>query len=568
MPDEEQNLRDFFKNIVQGFGEMQATQALQKQADLVASTIGGHVREVLGPVSEATDVIKNTFQNTIGFMKGAMDDLGGFFGLDEKVEEKVYRAVSLDQGADIIEEGKISNELIISSSEQAYEMWKDQMKVFAAQYEISEEIVKEVADGFKVLFDQMDVSNDIAEKDLKQKHEERLEDMRAVEKKDKTLWQRVMELLIGVLLAPAAIIAGLVAGFATSFQKVLFAPLRLIRGIFAFFVPAIKEIFSLKGLTKALGKNKLLAVILKPFKMISGVFAILAKNRYLFGLFRMSRFIGSKILFPLFVLIDALTGLSKVKEIFGPKAGLREYVIGIVAGIWSGLLSMPAMALDWINKELFGIETDFAKYFDIESIAKAIDSVTKFFSTKIINPIKEWLTSPETEDKFNEFNEEMLKFNKALRSMLDKAIDFFKSTYQKIFGTEEERARRITEFEQKTPFQQQIELSEALPGEMDIGPQISQISAEEFAANKARTDAFIGYIKENTKGWEAIKVSLNAIAKAATGVDVLAAKETVTNIQNISTAIGGGGAGAGGGGYSPPREESLLPSLNLLNKVK
>ncbi len=565
----QQQILDFFKSMVQKVSESTAIQGMQKQADLVASTIGGHVREVLGPVQEGVDVIKGTFQNTMGFMKGTMDDLGGFFGLDEKIEEKIYRGASLDQGADIIEENKIGNSLTIKAQELGNEQHNQTVKLMNEQMAIGQNMVDEYHMGADEMAQYLEKGNDIAEADLKQKHEERLEEMRDIEKKDKGIWARIVELLVGILLAPLAIITGLFVGFATTFGKVLLAPLKLIRGVFAVFVPALKEIFSFKGVARWISRSKFLQVITKPLRMIQSVFTFFGKNKYLMGLFKMTRWIGSKVLFPLFIFFDAIAGLRKYKQIFGKGAGMKEMIESAIAGIISGLLTLPAKAFDWTMKKVLGIETDLAKYFDIETIAKLIDGVGGFFKDNLITPVKNWLEDPVQEAHFKQLGEDWDKANAAIQAWIDENAAFFKSTWERWFGTEESRKESREKFEQQTALQKQVELAGVVEGP-GIGDEIQRMSAEDIAAAQQQWQdfkgSFMGWFEKNfgEKDWAAQQKEqttyLKTIAEKIGGVG------DTTSVQNVVSNVGAGGGGQAGG--MVPREESATAGVNVYNKPK
>jgi hypothetical protein len=540
---EDQRLQMFFKNVVRGFAELQTTQALQKQAELVASTIGGHVREVLGPVQEGVDVIKNTFTNTWGFVKGAMDDLGGFFGLDEKIEEKVYRATALGQGADIIEETKRNNDLFIQGQEASWDQFEKQMEAWAKLYDIDRGIYDETVAGFKEMYEQLGISTKIEKDKLAEEKKKHLEGMRETQKKDKTFFGRVFDFIMLVIFGPFALIAGAIAGFVAMFTKVLFAPLRALGtlGRALGFLPklekpiegAVKSASLWQRLGRALGfLPKLEKPIegavkgaprwlrwVKKIPFLGRFLEYLGKNVWIGKMFGLGKFVGSKILFPLFLFFDALTGLAKYKKIFGKGAGIREAIESAIAGIVSGFIQLPAKALDWTMKKLFGIETDFASYFSTEKIAKALHWIGNKFDEWIVKPIENYIKDPETEKTFTELDKATERARNAFVNMMKDWKDKLNSWWEKHFG-EDARKKAQKEFEEKTPLQRRIDIEQSFPGEVMGGYTESKLSPEQLAARAKEWEGKgIGkWIKENM---DVGKQMNNAVHKLSDTINTL-----------------------------------------------
>ena len=571
---EDQRMEMFFKNVVKSFGELQATKALQQQAEMVASTIGGHVREVLGPVQEGVDVIKNTFQNTWSFVKGTMDDLGNFFGLDEKIEEKAYRGTSLQQGAEIIEESRRSNEMFVQGEEAEWDRFEAQMDAFARMYQIDQQIVDEVKEGFKGLYDQVGKSSEIAKEELEKKKEERLKEMRETKKKDRTFWDRFIDLVMVVVFGPFAIIGGLIAGFVGMFVKVLTAPLRLLGGLarmLGFLPKASKVEGSVKGFAKFFKWFEELPVLGK-------IFGLFARNRYLGKLFRLGKFLGSKVLFPLFVFFDAISGLAKYKKIFGRGAGIREAIESAVAGIISGLTHLPAKILEWIVKKTTGIDIDIAKYFTIESWAKGLHKITDWFNDKIVKPVKDYVEDPETEKRWTELEEATSGAQKAFNKMLAGWRDKLKSFAEKYLMDDEETRKAWKDFENKAPEIQEQMVQEAIPGEAGMAWRATRLTPEELEANRERFEkSYIGrWIKENLDVGKRIDSTMESLTETmktlqalfsgeATAAQKVGAAQTITNMA-LSSSFPSRGVAMAGDVWKEPKEELANPGVLLHNK--
>jgi len=567
---EDQRLEMFFKNVVKGFAELRASQALKQQAEMVATTIGGHVREVLGPVQEGVDVIKNTFANTWGFVKGAMDDLGEFFGMDEKVEERMYRGTSLQQGAEIIEESQRSNELFIQGQEASWDMFEQQMDAWAKMYDINQEIVEETKAGFKLFAEQLGISTKTEKERLEEAKKKRLEEMRETKKKDRTFWGRVFDLIMAVVFGPFAILAGVIAGFVAMFTKVLLLPLR---GVAALgralgFIPKVAKPLekATKGMPRWLGW-------IKKIPILGKVFEYLAKNPWIGKMFRLGKFVGGKILFPLFLFFDALRGLSKYKKIFGKHAGLREAIESAIAGIASGIFQLPAKAFDWVMKKVLGIETNLSQYFSIETIAKSIHWIGDKFNEWFIKPVQNYINDPETEKTFSELNEATERARKAFIEMMKGWRDKLAGWWEKHFG-EEARRKAQEEFEKMTPEQRAIEVQQAFPGEV-YAPRESKLSPEELAmrAEKWEQHPINKWIKENldvgnmiNKNISKLSETINLLADIMEGkpVDVGKAQQTVANAAMMLNPITAGAHAARVA--TEPKEELANPGVLLYNK--
>ena len=288
------------------------------------------------------------------------------------------------------------------------------------------------------------------------------------------------------------------------------------------------------------------------------------------GLFKMTRWIGSKVLFPLFVFFDAIAGLRKYKEIFGKGAGVKEMIESAIAGIISGLLTIPAKAFDWVMKKVYGIETDLAQYFDIETIAKLIDGVGAFFKDNLITPVKNWLDDPVQEAHFKQLGEDWDKANAAIQAWIDENAAFFKSTWERWFGTEESRKESRERFEQQTALQKQVELAGVEIEGPGIGDEIQRMSEADIAAAQEQWQdfkgSFMGWFEKNfgEKDWAAQQKEqttyLKTIAEKIGGVG------DTTSVQNVVSNVGAGGGGRAGG--MVPGEESPVPSLRLTNKPR
>ena len=570
---EDQRMEMFFKNVIRSFGELQATKALQQQAEMVASTIGGHVREVLGPVQEGVDVIKNTFQNTWGFVKGTMDDLGNFFGLDEKVEEKVYRGTSLQQGAEIIEESQRANEMFVQGQEAEWERFEAQMDAFARMYEIDQQIVDEVKEGFKGLYDSIGESTKIAQEKLKEQKEEQLERMRATKKKDRTFLDRLIDLVMTVIFGPFVILGGIIAGFVGMFVKVLTAPIRLLGGL-ARVLGFLPKAAKVEGVTKGFAR---FFKWMEEIPVLGKIFGLFARNRYLTKLFRLGKFVGGKVLFPLFVFFDAISGLAKYKEIFGKGAGIREAIESAIAGILSGLTQIPAKALDWIIKKVTGIETDIAKYFSLESWAKTLHSIGDWFNSKIVKPINEYIEDPETEKKWTELEEATSGAQKAFNKMLEGWKEKLKSFAEKYLLDDEETRKEWEKFEEQTPEKKDLMMQTLGLGEADIG-RATRLTPEELEERRRKfEESAIGrWMSENLDVSKRIDSTMEKLTDTmktlealfsgqATAAQKVGAAQAITNVA-MSTTFPARGAAVASDVWREPKEELANPGVLLHNK--
>ena len=254
----------------------------------------------------------------------------------------------------------------------------------------------------------------------------------------------------------------------------------------------------------------------------------------------------------------------------GKGAGVKEMIESAIAGIISGLLTIPAKAFDWVMKKVYGIETDLAQYFDIETIAKLIDGVGAFFKDNLITPVKNWLEDPVQEAHFKQLGEDWDKANAAIQAWIDENAAFFKSTWERWFGTEESRKESRERFEQQTALQKQVELAGVEIEGPGIGDEIQRMSEADIAAAQEQWQdfkgSFMGWFEKNfgEKDWAAQQKEqttyLKTIAEKIGGVG------DTTSVQYVVSNVGAGGGGRAGG--MVPGEESPVPSLRLTNKPR
>ena len=479
---EDQRMEMFFKNVIKSFGELQATKALQQQAEMVASTIGGHVREVLGPVQEGVDVIKNTFENTWSFVKGTFDDLSGFFSTGDQIEERAYRGTSLQQGAEIIEESQRSNEMFVQAQEGEWERFEAQMDAFGRMYELEQAIVDEVKEGFRQVYEGVMESSKIAKEKLEKEKGDRLAKLRETKKLDRTFLDRLIDLVMTVIFGPFIIIAGLIAGFVGTFAKVLATPFKLLAGL-GRILGILPKAEKVTKVSKGLGR---FFKFFEEIPILGRFFGLLARNKYFAKIFRLGKFLGSKVLFPLFVFFDAISGLAKYKKIFGKGAGIREAIESAIAGILSGLTQLPAKIVEWIVKKTTGIEIDIAKYFSLESWAKALHKITGWFNDKVVQPIKGYVEDPETQKRWDELAKTTEDAKNAFNEMIKGWRDKLKTFAEKYLMDDEETRKKWQNFEDQTPEMQELMVQQVVPGEAGMAFRASRLSPEELAERRQK----------------------------------------------------------------------------------
>ena len=427
----------FFKGMIQSASDLQATKAIQAQTQQVTQVVGGHVREVLGPLAEASDFMKATFENSKDFFKGLSEDVAGVFGMT--VGESKWESKMRKQGKEQVDETERTNTILLMM--------------------------------------------------VSQRRKERLAQMRDVGKKAAGTW---LSLILGI----PVLLMGIIAGFVSGRMKLIAGPFilafdaikitggyiwRFIKTIKDFFAPEAKvgkamtqlELFAKESwivrLTKWFKSTKIGTIFMESVGRVSKIFQAIAKNRWIAGLGKSAKFvfgelgrlfkfitklpfigrvirigkdIGGKYLLPLITIFDFFSGLIKFKEIFGAQAGLKEAIIAGVGGIISGFFKIPAMAVDWLIKKLTGIDTDFASIFSIEQVALAIDGFLMFFKDMIdgiANFFKNIPTMLFGDTDFGEMWENIKKVPMDFVSMIGDAIQGISDFFSGIWGWFQEK---------------------------------------------------------------------------------------------------------------------------------
>jgi len=430
---EDKRMEGFFKGLIQSAADLEATKAVSEQGRQVISAVGGHVREIMGEVTEVFDLVKNAFKNTMDFFKGLLTDIGGFFG--GMVGETRFEVASIKQRDDTIKVMKQTRDATITS---------------AASFDAH----------FKNLLDEMDTANKIAGEELAQTKKEDLAAGREPGKKKGGI-AKIWDVIFGLILSPFMLIAGLIAGFVDVWYRVFTAPLKLLKGLTSF---------------------KIVRTVLKPFQLLMAPFKMILKNPIAKAVFGFGKRIG-KIFFPLFLIIDGLLGLRKYKEIFGKGAGIREMIESAVAGVVSGFFKLPAKMADWLIEKVTGIETDFASFFDIENIAKHFHGFVDWIKESFVIPIRDFFQS----DKWEFIKQETENTINALGMILDKLGNVIRETIT--FWTEKFQALidlMFTETEVEKRYRER-ELAGTAPidvglGMGDIGLKYSKKEAEDIQA--------------------------------------------------------------------------------------
>lgn len=420
-------------------GELQTTKALQQQAAQIQNVVGQHTREVLGELTQVSDLAIATFKNSAEFFKGASQDIGKLVGI-EGIGESKWETTVRKQGKEQVKEQEKTNKILLG-------LWGEQRK-------------------------------------------ERLRKMRDISKKAIGTW------LEFILYVPTLLLA-IIGSYFAARTKIILAPFRLaydalhiigtslwkyvktIRGFFAKegkvgkAMEQLEFAFTKEGwitrATKWLKETKVFKMIVKPFEFITETFGKLSKNKWIakigeiasgafkligrlfegigknrwiagliktvgfhFGLIgklfrfiinlpglkhavKIGKFIGGKFLAPIITIFDFFRGMLQYKKIFGKTAGIKEAIFAGLAGIVSGLLELPAKLVDWLMKKLFSVETDFAKYFTIESIAKAFKAVYDWIGNAYNGIINFFKAIPEK-----------------LMGVVDSAGDWLKSGWDKV----------------------------------------------------------------------------------------------------------------------------------------
>lgn len=532
---EDKTMKSFFDSLLQSAANLEVSKAVKDQADKVTSTVGKHVDDVLGEVSEVTDFMKDSFKNTYNVFKGFFTDInnsfGGLFSL-QQADEQAYQVFTGKKQDDIEKNTKFANKLFIEASDEQESIYQEQLRVMQQTRDAVESMDAAFDKQLRQMIDEMDKSNDIAEDTLKQTRKEELERIRKPKKKG--VFSKIIDLITGIIFAPLALIGGLIAGFVSLWVKTISLPFKLLKGLRA---------------------TKLAKIILKPFELLMAPFKFLLRNPIIKAVFGFGKVIG-KALFPLFLIIDGLLGLSKFRKIFGKGAGIREAIESTVAGIVSGFTQIPAMALDWLIKKITGIETDFASYFSTENIAQKLHGIITWIDESIVQPIKDFFHS-DTWDMIKDEMQHTLDalglITEKLTKVIRETFEFWSEKFQGLIDlmfkeTEVEKRYREKELAGTAPVDVGI-------GEADIGLRYSKKEGEDIMALGATAEerrAALAAQQEmrRKEAQEQHDALMGKIDKLIEVTEIYSPGQSFVAPTNINT-----GAGRGNARSQEPREQ-------------
>jgi len=286
-----------FKEMIKS---AKTTQAVQEQVQRTVSTIGSHVREVLGPLAEVFDFIKDTLKNVFNFFKGIVIDV---FGGVKKVFGKMFG--------------------------------EDYQKTTAEETEKQTGLLRSILNVFR-----------------DEQKEKLLEESKKGKRGKKGLQGWLLWLFGGI----AAILGGILGGLAKRFMmpfEIFLGAIRRLPFIGKIITNIIERFKKLKILKKITSFKPIRWVIdlmkgfFSKFKWLGKIFKVGGKT---LGKFATAFAKGFKILgWPLTLLLGVI---DFIKGFMGTEGTLMQKIEGGVKSAIKGFIELPAKVVGWIVEKI------------------------------------------------------------------------------------------------------------------------------------------------------------------------------------------------------------------------